>query len=42
MTAFTCQDKPESIEKDIVMLNVAVTNKNGNYVRPLPKNDLLC
>jgi hypothetical protein len=42
MNAFTCQDKPEPIETNLVMLNAAATNKNGNYVRPLPKNDLLC
>jgi Ca-activated chloride channel homolog len=33
------QDQPVSIETNLVTVNVAVTDKNGNYVRGLSKDD---
>ena len=35
------QDQPVSVETNLVTLNVAVTDKNGNYVRGLSKNDFV-
>src|SRR5688572_3805521 len=33
------QDQPISVETNLVTLNVAVTDKKGNYIRGLSKND---
>jgi Ca-activated chloride channel family protein len=33
------QDQPVSVETNLVTVNVSVTDKNGNYVRGLTKND---
>jgi Ca-activated chloride channel family protein len=35
------QDQPVSVETNLVTLNVSVTDKNGNYVHGLSKNDFL-
>jgi Ca-activated chloride channel family protein len=39
--ATEAQDQPVSVETNLVTLNVSVTDRNGNYVRGLSRNDFL-